>query len=191
MFTVNGTHVSAEEGCPTLGEVAHHLALIPRWVGATNRRWSVLDHTMAVHQLTDPELIHKINWERTIQNGMAYHDPPWLPKQYEPLVPLWALWHDASEVITGDIPIVVKTPEQTRLQEDLDRRLWVTILDLPFPPTDHTRRIVHWIDQNVAIAEANLLLHSLAREKFSKPDPVVMDIVRDGFKNRATSCFAS
>lgn len=135
MITLSGTRVEPLSrfdgrytGAPTLTDIALCLGRIPRFGGATRRWWSVLHHSLVCHRIAA------------------------LLSEATPYFLLYALLHDAHEAVTGDIPAFWKTPDMSRLQDELDERIGK---QLGFrKPTDVERRLVKSLDTVALRAEA-------------------------------------
>lgn len=89
-------------------DIAHDLAIIPRFAGGTARPYSVAEHSIMVMQMVEDEC-------------------------KDPAVLMQALLHDATEYIIGDIPAPVKVavPELSRFENTI---IWPAIarrFDLP------------------------------------------------------------
>ena len=84
-----------------LMDIAHNLAVLPRFAGNTSRPYSVLEHSVMVMQMTSE-------------------------MKATPDVMMQALLHDATEAYIGDIPAPVKTviPEIADFEK---RLLWPSI----------------------------------------------------------------
>lgn len=126
----------------TVRDVAVGLSRIPRWAGATLVPWTVLQHSLAVYRRA------------------TYLGAPIEAR-------LYALWHDAEEMATGDIPAPFKTREQKVLQEQLLRWVYEKALHRPFPP-DSVCEFVKALDDEARVVEVHTLCHP--RVRFDFPD---------------------
>lgn len=154
MFTWSGRNIGLEPGseAPTVKDVAMALSRIPRWAGSTLRPFSVLQHSLVV-------------WEM----ATAAEDGA--------MTRLRALWHDAHEFATGDIPRPFKSEEQRDIQNKVQHMLWTKTLELspfPFPPD---RDVVKELDEEALNAEAHLIVHPAARNYFPKPRPFALSVL--------------
>ncbi len=133
------------DSAPEPEEVALTLARIPRWAGATLVPWSVLQHSIAAFRLAE---------------SMGLDDTTQLA----------ALWHDAEEMATGDIPKPFKTAEQSQLQDALHQWMYKKVLRMPYP-SQGVRGVVKGIDIELKKAEAHCYCHPLMRmdEEFLNP----------------------
>jgi 5'-deoxynucleotidase YfbR-like HD superfamily hydrolase len=106
MTTYSGKMITRESGSPTLNDIMLSLRRIPRFAGHTSEDWSVLQHTLFVHQLVQP-----------VTRGSAlYH-----------CISLLTLIHDFHESITSDIPKPWVTDDIKEFQADLDRRILFSV----------------------------------------------------------------
>lgn len=97
-ITLSGREVSIDSGVPSLEDIAIALERMPRFGGQCRVPWSVAQHSLLVHDLT--------------QGG-----------DYTKLL---ALLHDSHEYM-GDIPTPFKTACTREIQRKLDERLWKAI----------------------------------------------------------------
>lgn len=97
---------------PSLGDIAVSLSRLPRFAGHTRGFWSVLDHTLFVVELA-----------RSAASASPFNFPFIEPEQRRALMRL-ALFHDAHETITADIPSPFKTSDMKYEQHLLDVRLF-------------------------------------------------------------------
>lgn len=132
IFTYTGQRVEEEggAGAPTLTDISVQLGRIPRFVGATAVWWPVLLHSFVVRDLVTM-------W------GAG------------PDAQLEALFHDAHEALTGDVPSPFKPPALSALQRDLDRRMRPA-LRVP-DPSDEVVQLVKRADTTALLAEASWL----------------------------------
>lgn len=98
MITHSGRVVTTERDIPSLNDMARALIRMPRFSGQTDVEWSVMHHTLWLHDYVltygdDRELLQAI------------------------------LLHDAHESMTGDISTHFKTDSMRELQNDLDVRI--------------------------------------------------------------------
>lgn len=127
----------------TYRDVAVGLSRIPRWAGATLVPWTVLQHSLAVH-------------DRAVQINFPSQDQ------------LFALWHDSEEMGTGDIPGPFKTQEQSDLAEVLRRWMYEKALHFPYPDK-RTQGRVKQLDREARTVEVHCLCHPRIRAEFLEP----------------------
>lgn len=141
MHTLSGKRFDlGGEFTPSVRDVAVGLSRLPRWAGATLVPWSVLQHSVAVF----------IQAEKLNLNSEQK---------------LLALWHDAEEIATGDIPSPFKTEQQRELQHVLHRFIWEGALGVRYPlATDFEQ--VKILDNAAKAAEAHVLCHPNVRGDF-------------------------
>ena len=121
-------------------DIAHHLSLIDRFTGATERGISVAQHSV------------------------------WVSCRFssvEPLLALWGLLHDAAEAYTGDVGRPLKRCLK-ELGLDFDRAVEAPILTciaeaLQIPPCPNWGA-VKYADEEALAAEARSCMHSIHPE---------------------------
>lgn len=98
---------------PALGDIALGLSRMPRFAGQTRQFWSVLDHTLFM-----VELARTANGSSPFNFRVPIDDDArrWLMRL--------ALFHDAHEAITADIPSTFKSSDMKYEQSLLDARLF-------------------------------------------------------------------
>lgn len=143
MHVLSGSRFDLIDGgyVPTVKDIAQGLVGIPRWAGATIRRWTVLHHSLAVCDLIDAE-----------------HD--------DPALLLHGLWHDAAEFATGDIPSPHKTTEQRWHEQKIMGLLYEKTLRVR-PPSEGEAAQVKNFDDRIKWAEARCLAHPRVWEDFA------------------------
>ena len=136
-WTVTGRQVRFD--APTVEsivphDIAYQLNRAARWVGATTRPWSVLDHTLYCDEI----------------GCEFYHASDQLRR--------YVLLHDAHEAYTGDIPMGLKKliPEIKGVQARLDAAIR-TLFGLG-KMSDGTLWFVHRIDKMALQGEAKAFL---------------------------------
>jgi hypothetical protein len=130
-LTRSGVLVNAQGGTPTLEDITHSIAQMPRFAGHTRAAWSVLDHSVYCGWIAEPRRF--------------------------PELQLAMLLHDAHECITGDIPSDVKPPAIRKLQNDLDVRIMDRYLPGGYAMYSRLMDQVHEIDKRALAAEALVL----------------------------------
>lgn len=130
-LTRSGVLVNAQGGTPTLEDITHSLAQMPRFAGHTRAPWSVLDHSVFCGWIAEPRRF--------------------------PELQLAMLLHDAHECVTGDIPTDVKPPAIRKLQNDLDVRIMDRYLPGGYALYQRILDQVHEIDRRALAAEALVL----------------------------------
>ena len=103
-------------------DIAHHLALINRFAGATYQPYSVAEHSWRVSRYVEVTVMMRLNVTRRTPMVRS--------------AALWGLLHDAPEAYLVDIPRPVKhSPgmEAYRAYEDLLEATVATAFDLPYP----------------------------------------------------------
>lgn len=138
IYTYSGNRVDLDgEGAPTIKDVAVHLGRIPRFAGATKGWWTVLHHSICA--------------ERIVRAYLMEHD---LPSHDTARCRLEALYHDAHESLTGDVPAPFKGEEMKSFQTRFDRRIWEDTLGLEWKPKP---AIVGWADRALLATEGRIL----------------------------------
>lgn len=144
---VNPLDLHPEDIC--IQDIAHHLALLNRFVGATHRPVNIAQHSVYVSRL-----LHGTPWERE------------------------GLFHDAAEAYLGDISKWVKRmPEMAMLREAEDRA-WITIsrvFALDVFTTPETNPILRGADDLMVRYEALRMCHRdchmFALDSHPRPSP--------------------
>lgn len=148
-FTLWRAMVGEDE--PTLRSVAEGLARVHRWLNRMSAPWSVLQHTLACHQLA-------------LEEG-------------GPITQLAVLFHDAEEMITGDIPHPVKTRAQSELGDMVRTLIWDRVVNIP-APGEASLSIVRSVDHRLLLAEVHALGHPRLRQEIpGEPDERAQDLV--------------
>jgi len=142
MMTLSGRYLTLEDGTPTLDDIAVGLSRLPRFVGQTTRPYTVAHHSLVVSDMT------------ILGRGKA----EWFGE-----LSMHALFHDAHEMMTGDIPTTFKTLDMRRLQQELDARLY-NAFGLPKPRAIH-RELVKQYDRQALLAEAYVLTPATTYER--------------------------
>jgi hypothetical protein len=132
MMLRSGRSVTTTENAPTLEDIALGLSQIVRFGGQTLFEWTVAHHSLVVMRIAE-----------------RYYGPEM------PLLPLHLLLHDAHECLTSDIPRDFKTAEMSKLQEELDWRIYAELGVLW--PTYLERTWVKYIDNVALLAEAQVV----------------------------------
>lgn len=117
----------------TIEDIAHNLAILPRFVGNTSRPISVAEHSILVMQMVE-------------EAGAS------------PIVMLQALLHDATEAYMGDIPAPVKAmvPEIRHFEQDY---LWPVIAEKFGLPLEMDR-LIKRADWTAFYVEAHSLCYA-------------------------------
>lgn len=118
---------------PPPAELGARLGRFPRWVARMRPRWTVLHHSLLVQTLVEDALQHK-------------------PARFRDNVQLYALLHDAAEMVTGDIPTPFKDPYIRAIQHAADERIREAY-GIP-EPVPLYRRLVKAADLRAMSAEA-------------------------------------
>lgn len=159
MMTVTGEYLTLDGGAPSLLALAQGLARMPRYAGQNNGiEWQVADHLVVCGRMAQTF----IGWP----DRLALH----------------ALLHDAHEAMTGDIPVPFKTPDMSRLQAELDTRIYAEFGLTP--PTKVERNLIKVIDEEALLAEAFVVAPTRTYEKIiaergHQANPVYIQIVQD------------
>jgi len=138
---------------PDINAVARGLSRTQRFNGDTLVPWTVLQHTLAGFDLfPEGDVVARFAW------GL----------------------HDAEEALTGDIPKVFKTPEQSALGDEIRDRIY-RALKFPTPVGPLADRIKE-VDALLAVSEAEILSPPATREEFlaygePAPDRRAMDLI--------------
>jgi len=131
MMTLSNILVMPDnDKCPAIEDVAVGLGRVPRFAGQTKRWWPVLLHSLIVYEMVADSTHSKHTRLR-------------------------ALWHDAHEAVTEDIPSTWKTTEIKVVQDGIDKRLW-KMLGLP-EYLQWEYDLIHDADQIALHAEAFLV----------------------------------
>lgn len=104
ILTRSGRMVTPDSGVPSLSDIAHSLAAMPRFAGHTRRPWTVAHHSLVVADLV----------ERAYTGWGAMSRPERRAV---------ALLHDAHEAVTSDVPTPFKTLEIRLVQRAIDIRI--------------------------------------------------------------------
>lgn len=142
LLTHGGTFVpQGETGpVPSLDDIVLSLSRMPRFGGHCRRPWSVLQHSLFVHQL--------------MRDGCASR----LTSHWATLgLRLSALLHDAHEAVTADIPTHFKAGDQRLIQQQLDYRIWSRFHPGGGLAHDKDAYRVHEADAAALLAEALLV----------------------------------
>lgn len=129
---------------PAIGDIAASLSRITRFAGHTRGWWSVLDHTLFM-----VELARAADHRRPFGVTM-------LSTEERRALMLFALFHDAHESITSDIPSTFKTDDMKAQQAILDERLFAryhvrVVVDRDLRP------IIRHLDHLALLSEAHLV----------------------------------
>lgn len=132
IYTYTGARVDeiGGSGVPTVTDIAVHCGRIPRFIGATAVWWPVLLHLFVVQRLVSEA------------GGNA-------------AAQLEALFHDAHESVTGDIPSPFKPKALSKLQHEMDQRMR-THYGIP-KPSSEVAALVKEADTVALLAEAVLV----------------------------------
>lgn len=146
MYTLSGASIELGHiDRATFKDIATGLSRLPRWAGNTRVPFSVLQHSLMVHDMvSEQEFVGPTNRLR-----------------------LLALWHDAHEFATGDICPPFKTPEQQAIQRKIDEELWVMLDTSPLRGWE-TEAIKRY-DKRAVSTEAWTICHDKVREYFPEP----------------------
>lgn len=131
MVTLDGKHLSLDKPFELTPEcVAMHLGRVVRFGGTVEGYWSVLQHSLTVSALAR-------------LRGMSAQ------------VQLLALYHDAHEFITGDVPTPWKLKEVSSQQLEIDVAIRAAI-GIPYGThEDHLN--VHLVDSIALCVEAEIV----------------------------------
>ncbi len=143
MFTISGRDIELWGTLPTVNDIAHALVGMNRWGSNTIVPFSVLHHSLMMHD--------------GLKDGNAHK-----------LLPFFGLWHDAHEFATNDIMPPFKTAEQRELQCKIQDWLYKALLMVP-GPSDIFRHAIKSYDDLCAAAEAHMLCHPNVRKRFLEP----------------------
>ena len=127
MMTASGELITQKTGAPSLGDLAHGLAQMPRFGGQTVIPWTVADHLVTCDRIAAG---------RALSYRLRLH----------------LILHDAHEMATGDIPTPMKTPDMKTLQAELDGRIYARF-DLPWRRAEDCI-VIKDIDRESLLAEA-------------------------------------
>ena len=111
MFTHSGIQVVPGEGVPSLEDIAVALGRICRFAGNCRQFWPVLLHSIAVWQITkEPHCWWRVPFPDLRVEGTHIF--------------LYALLHDASEAVLGDITRPFKTPDIKKIEKDIEFKIY-------------------------------------------------------------------
>ena len=128
MYTHSGIQVTPGEGVPSLEDIAVALGRICRFAGNCRQFWPVLLHSMAV-------------WELASVNNRSAQ------------VHLFALLHDASEAVLGDITRPFKTADMKSIEKEIESKIYRS-LGIE-PPTLAMGRFIKYFDNRILYGEAH------------------------------------
>ena len=156
VFTHSGRIITLESGTPTIEDVGIHLSNIPRWAGGAHEPWSVAQHSLAALSLAiDPPGEKDTGIRGCTEHGTILTEPETFGGAGMSLL---ALWHDAHEFATEDVPPPFKSDGVRELQRMLDVRLWRDVLKSEQLPAD-TGPYMKWLDAVLTTTEAHMLMH--------------------------------
>lgn len=144
MLTLSGRLIlPGGDNSPSLEDLVVSLGRIPRFGGQTRRWWPVLLHLMVC--------------DRILRRGLEESGPAVTPA-FAARARLLALFHDAHEAVTGDVPTPWKTDETRKQQTQLDHRIHGHLLPevLPLKHLDTpqlTREVIAAVDHRALLAE--------------------------------------
>lgn len=145
MLTLDGTLVlPTNTAVPSLPAIATGLCRMPRFGGQTRRWWTVLHHSM---------LVGKLAHDYAMNTDLSHVSPGAAPLQLEAILIGTAVFHDAHEAMTGDVPTTWKTADLRRRQQALDERLFQTHLGIAGMPL-WAGPLVAEFDRRALVAEA-------------------------------------
>jgi hypothetical protein len=128
-----------------LGDVAHHLAIMPRWGGASQILYPVASHVLRVRDL--------ILWvfENAPEWGPFAHVHP----SFYDLCAAFGLLHDAHEYVLGDVPRPIKAMllGWDGLVAPLDRAIFMRFFGTEAMPPE-IAEVVSWADDLALEMEA-------------------------------------
>lgn len=151
IYTYSGRKVELEgDGAPSLLDMAVQLGRIPRFAGATEDFWTVLQHSLCAEQLGR-------YWCEKYEGIVEAMDPAHHPSGREvnmtAYIRLACLLHDAHESLIGDIPSPFKSADMHHVQEDFDARVYKS-LGVPKPDNhEEVASVVRLVDQALLGAE--------------------------------------
>lgn len=152
MLTLSGHLVlPGMDNAPTLEDIAVGLGRVPRFGGQTRCWWPVLLHAHVCDRLMREQL------QRYALVAPA--DKPVTPADIAG-GRLVALFHDAHEAVTGDIPTPWKTDEVKAQQMLLDTRIFRNVLGCDTPPhlmPAVVRSLMLDVDRRALLAEAEVV----------------------------------
>ena len=157
IYTWSGWQVDGVggQGVPMVMDIAVQAGRITRFVGATVVWWPVLLHLLLVRRIVEE-----------MGGGVV--------AQFE------GLFHDAHEVVTGDVPSPFKPPALSALQREIDARMRAHY-GIP-EPTSQVKAMIKAADTAALLAEAKILGPPGDPKWITDhggADPDVMDFVRD------------
>jgi len=140
----------------TVSDIARHLGRVMRFAGAVDTWWTVLQHSLLVSDLVEqPDLTGAFTEPSRARACLA------------------ALFHDAHEFITGDVPSPWKTPALRAQQENIDIQI-ATALGLP-RFSDAELRVVKIADNIALRLEAHTVAPTVCLvqpDKFGRAEDV-------------------
>lgn len=151
IYTYSGNKVEKHgSGAPSLLDIAVQLGRIPRFAGATEDFWTVLQHSLCAEQLGE-------FWCDTYPGIVENMEPPESHTgrkiNMRAFIRLACLLHDSHEALLGDIPAPFKGAETAALQDAFDERLYRN-MGIP-NPEDHEEviSVVRLVDRALLGAE--------------------------------------
>ena len=161
-----------------LRDIAHHLALVNRWTGASRVPISVAEHSVIVS-------------ERAEQLAMA-RDPDQLPLPfrgaygrviYNKMVGQWGLLHDASEAYIADVASPLKHAPEMAAYRAAEKRIMNVIMVWAQLPQDQPSEVTV-ADADSLSAEARLVMQPM-RPGWHLAQPVDLPLEPAGLDWRA------
>ena len=168
MVTASGIRIEptskfgeAYHRAPGITDMAQGQYRMCRYGGHTRQWWSVLQHALVCYDVASYLPRYGDVYEMKYYNAASYL-PRYGDDVYEmkyavsrdPAVWLEALWHDAHEAVTADVPMHWKPKELSVWQEEIDRSIHDQY-NVSYP-TPEIEALVHDIDMAVLNAESTL-----------------------------------
>lgn len=151
MIALDGSHCwQHDDGVLTLREIGASLGRLVRFAGHTEEHYPVLAHALTAAVLCEPK------WS------------------------IYALFHDAPEAVTNDVPTPWKSDEQKELEHQLYERMCVAY-GLPWPIPPEGQAAVDAVDHICLVNEGVYLRHAEPTSlqfKGVAPDERVIDVVQ-------------
>lgn len=153
IYTYSGRKVELDgEGAPSLLDIAVQLGRIPRFAGATEDFWTVLQHSLCAEQLGR----YWCDQYEGIVSSMEPVEVSGRPANMRAYIRLACLIHDAHEALIGDIPSPFKSADMHNVQETFDERLYES-LGIPHPRNHkEVTSVVTLVDQALLGAEGKM-----------------------------------
>jgi hypothetical protein len=137
MLTHSGIHITQDFGAPSIRDIAVQSMRLVRFSGAGEVFWPIGMHMLLVADLMPRCLPPPEGWRPTRPGQMPPgvtaldYDEIGRPRA-NPWLVVYGQLHDAAEIVMGDIPRPMKSPEQRSLEDRVQYRIY-NMLGVPQP----------------------------------------------------------